>query len=126
MPAGTLEGASVGASVLDNAKALLARIKAGLGKFAVKGLDAYTAPDAWALRKAAGVLASGAKKAARFAGQVKDDIAKDVKALASEAWSLSVGPLLLLGGLFWWSHGDSAKTDPLTLAALAYAATKLL
>lgn len=109
--------------MLDNAKQLLARIKASLAKLP----NAYVAADAWALRKAAGVLAKGAKDAARFAGQVKDDISKDLSTLARDAWSVSVGPLLLLAGAAYLMSGESAsQSDPLTLAGLAYLATRVL
>lgn len=110
------------------AQALLARIKAGLATLAKKGLNAYVAPDAWALRKAAGVLARGASKAVELAKQAKDAAVTEIKAIASDAWNLAVAPLVV-AGLAYLALMDSdtkANTDPFTLAGLAYLATRMV
>jgi hypothetical protein len=128
LPSGTLAGGSVSGSVLDDAKGLVERIRARLAAMAKHGLDAYVGADAWALRKAAGVVASGAKKAAAYVtepGPIKDELAK----LASDAWALSAGPLLILGGallLMSSDNGKASKSDPLTMGAMLWAAAKFL
>lgn len=109
IPPGVAGGAALAASsspTVSAAAALLARIKAGLASLATRGLNAYVAPDAWALRKAASVLASGASKAAKLASEAKDAAVADIKAIAADAWQVAVAPLVL-AGLAYLAFNDS-------------------
>lgn len=128
MPAGT--SGDVGAdSVIDRARALLDRIKDGLKSAAKRGVQLYTAPDAWALRKAADALHSGAAKAAKLAREAKDAAAGAVRKIADEAWQVAQGPLLLAALAYLAFNGGSSSSrednTPL-LAGLAYLATRAL
>jgi hypothetical protein len=127
-----LQGAAVGESTLDKARGVLERIKRAL-RFA-EDPRTHTPEDAAArarpgvLRRAAGVIAKGAADAARFAGQVKDDIASDLRKLASDAWSVAQAPLIL-GGLVWMLLSDkrgSQEPDPLLVAGALYLASRVL
>jgi hypothetical protein len=66
--------------------------------------QSYFGPDVALARKAAGVLAEGAKNAAHFAGQVSDDIKHDLDELASKAWSFASAPLFILAMLWLWNE----------------------
>lgn len=120
-----LQGEGVGETVLDKARSVLARIKRALGPVS----DPRAAGEKGVLRKAAEVLAQGASSAARFAGQVKDDIAKDLRKLASDAWSVAAGPLLIGGlALVLLSSGDKrgGQSDALLWAGAIFLASRVL
>jgi len=110
--------------VLDKARSVLARIKRALGPVS----DPRAAGEKSTLRKAAEVLARGASSAATFAGQVKDDIARDLRKLASEAWKVAAGPLLIGGLVLLLLSSDKrpGQSDTLLWAGAAYLASRVL
>jgi hypothetical protein len=129
LPSGTLAGGSVGASVLDDAKSVLERIRKGLAGLAKRGLDAYVGADQAALRKAASVIAAGAKKAAALDSAAIAAVKPALEKLASDAWGIAVGPLVILGGVFLLMQtegGKESKSDPLTMGAMLWMAAKFL
>lgn len=124
-----LAGAAVGESLLDRARGVLSRIKKALGPVLGPVSDPRAAKEEGTLRKAARVLAEGASAAAKFAGQVKDDVAKDLRKLASDAWSLAFPPVLIVGALYLLSQQSdnrSGRIEPLTVAGLLYLAARVL
>lgn len=124
LPAG-VAGETATDTVLADAQALLAKIKAALVSGIKSAANAYVQPDKWVLRKAAGVLARGASDAAKFAAQVKDDMAKDLKSLASQAWNVAVGPMVIVG-LGLYVLAQDKHTDDAILAGLGLFAAKFL
>lgn len=129
LPAGLQGGASLD-SVLERAKGVLARIKRGLGPMHDPRADTPAEAAARArpgvLRRAARVIAEGASKAAAFAGQVKDDIVKDLKKLASDAWQVAAAPLLIGLALFMLNDNKKGSDDSLLLAGALYLASRVL
>lgn len=113
----------VGDSVLDDARALLARIKSALSK---PGIPPGIQADTDTLRRAAGVLAGGAREAVRVA---TGPVVTELKALASEAAVVAKGGVIamaVIGYLLWEDSKKGGKSDDqsLLIAGLLWALSR--